>query len=38
VGSNADSTKGNRATWEFSGQRFRDRDVELMATSRLGYE
>jgi hypothetical protein len=38
VGSNADSTEGNRATWKFSGQRFRDRDVELMATSRLDYE
>jgi hypothetical protein len=37
VGSNADSTEGNRATWKFSGQRFRDRDVELMATSRLDY-
>jgi hypothetical protein len=38
VGSNADSTEGNRATWKFSGQRFRDRDLELMATSRLDYE
>ena len=38
VGSNADSTEGDRATWKFSGQRFRDRDLELMATSRLDYE
>jgi hypothetical protein len=38
VGSNGDSTEGNRATWKFSGQRFRDRDLELMATSRLDYD
>ncbi|MHC4416900.1 MAG: hypothetical protein ACYS0G_16660 [Planctomycetota bacterium] len=38
TGSNADSTAGNRATWRFSGQRFRDRDLELMASSRLDYE
>ncbi|MHC4304946.1 MAG: hypothetical protein ACYS15_12220 [Planctomycetota bacterium] len=38
TGSNADSTEGNRATWKFSGQRFRDRDLELMASSRLNYE
>jgi hypothetical protein len=38
VGSNADSAGGDRATWKFSGQRFRDRDLELMATSRLDYE
>jgi hypothetical protein len=38
VGSNADSTEGDRATWKFSGQRFRDRDLELMASSRLDYE
>ena len=35
TGSNADATEGNRATWKFSGQRFRDRDVELMASSRI---
>jgi hypothetical protein len=38
VGSNADATEGDRATWKFSGQRFRDRDLELMASSRLDYE
>jgi hypothetical protein len=38
VGSNAESTEGNRATWKFSGQRFRDRDLELMASSRLDYD
>ena len=38
TGSNADATERNRATWKFSGQRFRDRDLELMASSRLGYE
>jgi hypothetical protein len=38
VGSNADTTDGDRATWKFSGRRFRDRDVELMVSSRLDYE
>ncbi|MCH8165554.1 MAG: hypothetical protein IH889_08090 [Planctomycetes bacterium] len=37
VGSNADSTFANRAIWKFSGERFRDRDVELMVSSRLAY-
>jgi hypothetical protein len=37
VGSNADSTGGNSATWKFGGPRFRDQDLELMATSRLEY-
>jgi hypothetical protein len=35
VGSNADSTGTDRATWKFGGPRFRDHDLELMATSRL---
>ncbi len=38
VASNADTAEGNRATWKFSGQRFRDRDLELMASSRLDYD
>ena len=37
VGSNSDSTSRDRATWTFSGRRFRDRDVELMVSSRLEY-
>ena len=37
VGSNADTTSRDRATWKFSGRRFRDRDVELMVSSRLDY-
>ncbi|MHC4415374.1 MAG: hypothetical protein ACYS0G_08835 [Planctomycetota bacterium] len=37
-GSNADETAGDRATWKFSGHRFRDRDLELMASSRLGFD
>ncbi len=37
VGSNSDSTSRDRATWKFSGRRFRDRDVELMVSSRLEY-
>jgi len=36
VGSNADTTLLDRATWKFSGRRFRDRDVELMVSSRTG--
>lgn len=35
VGSNADATDPDRATWKFSGRRLRDADLELMATSRL---
>ena len=38
VGSNADDAARGRATWKFSGERFRDRDVELMASSRLAFE
>jgi hypothetical protein len=34
VGSNADTVFLDRATWKFSGRRFRDRDVELMVSSR----
>ncbi|MHC4590797.1 MAG: hypothetical protein ACYTAQ_16105, partial [Planctomycetota bacterium] len=37
TGSNADATEGDTATWKFSGQRFRDRDVELIVSSRLDY-
>ena len=37
VGSNADATGRNRATWKFGGPRFRDQDLELMATSRLDF-
>lgn len=35
VVSNADSVKGNEATWKFDGTQIRDRDLELMVTSRL---
>lgn len=35
VASNADSVKGNEATWKFDGTQIRDRDLELMVTSRL---
>ena len=35
VGSNADGAAGDRATWKFSGRRFRDRDLELLVSSRL---
>ncbi len=35
VGSNADSSAGDRATWKFSGKRFRDQDLELMVSSRV---
>ncbi len=37
VGSNADDASTDRATWKFSGRRFRDRRVELMVTSRSNY-
>jgi len=37
VGSNADVISQDRATWKFSGRRFRDRDVELMVTSRADF-
>ncbi len=37
VGSNASDASVDRATWKFSGRRFRDRDVELMVTSRLAF-
>jgi hypothetical protein len=33
VGSNADSVAGNEASWRFGGERFRDRDLELMVSS-----
>ncbi len=35
VASNADSTRARQATWKFDGTQIRDRDVELMVTSRL---
>ncbi len=35
VGSNADVTGTDRVTWKFSGRRFRDRNVELMVSSKL---
>ena len=35
VGSNADETQGNRATWRFGGPMFRDRDLELIVSSRV---
>jgi hypothetical protein len=35
VGSNADAVAGDRATWRFGGERFRDRSMELMVSSRL---
>ena len=35
VASNADSTSPLQATWNFDGTQIRDRDVELMVTSRL---
>ncbi len=35
VASNADSTSPKQATWKFDGTQIRDRDVELMVTSRL---
>ncbi len=35
VGSNADEASSSSAQWRFSGRRMRDRDVELLATSRL---
>ncbi len=37
VGSNTDDASSDRATWKFSGRRFRDRRVELMVTSRASY-
>ncbi len=37
VGSNADDASSDRATWKFSGRRFRDRRVELMVTSRADF-
>lgn len=37
VGSNAAAASHDHATWKFSGQRFRDRDVELMVTSRAEF-
>ncbi len=33
VGSNADSVAGAEASWRFGGERFRDRDLELMVSS-----
>jgi hypothetical protein len=33
VASNADEIDGRRATWRFDGTRFRDRELELLATS-----
>ncbi len=35
VGSNADSTLGNVATWQFGGEWLRDRKVEILVTSRV---
>ncbi len=35
VGSNASDASVDRATWKFSGRRFRDRDLELLVSSRL---
>lgn len=35
VASNADSVSGKQATWRFDGAQIRDRDIELMVTSRL---
>ena len=35
VASNADSTSARQATWKFDGTQIRDRDIELMVTSRL---
>ena len=35
VGTNADSISHREAKWTFSGERFRDRDLELMVSSRL---
>ena len=37
VGCNTDDASSDRATWKFSGRRFRDRRVELMVTSRASY-
>lgn len=37
VGHNGTSVKGAEVTWEFNGQMIRDRDLELMATSRVLY-
>ena len=33
AGSNADESDFDQATWKFGGERFRDRDVELMVSS-----
>ncbi|MEE8153844.1 MAG: hypothetical protein V3T53_02665 [Phycisphaerales bacterium] len=35
VASNADSVSGRQANWKFDGAQIRDRDIELMVTSRL---
>lgn len=35
VASNADSVSPRQATWKFDGAQIRDRDIELMVTSRL---
>lgn len=35
VAANADRVEGNEAYWEFDGDLFRDRDVEIMVTSRV---
>jgi len=35
VVSNANSVRGNEATWKFDGTQIRDRDQEIMVTSRL---
>ncbi len=37
VGSNADTASRDRVTWRFGGRRFRDRNVELMVSSRLDW-
>lgn len=35
VGTNADTVAGSACTWSFGGERFRDRAVELLVSSRL---
>jgi hypothetical protein len=37
IGANTSKVSGNTVSWEFGGSRFRDQDVELMASSRLDY-
>lgn len=35
IGHNGDKASGSSVTWEFTGERFRDRDYDLMVTSRV---